>query len=74
MDALDWSLDEFSALCRQLDCGSVVSANTWWRYPYIWSFSDNCVESGSGLKECVLPIPTATNYHEIACSGKLINV
>ncbi|XP_042345412.1 scavenger receptor cysteine-rich type 1 protein M130-like [Plectropomus leopardus] len=50
-----WTLKEAVAACRELDCGSVVSAQPEDESSIIsvWRISSNCVQSGSALRKCV---------------------
>ncbi len=70
-----WSLKEAAVICRELNCGFVVSTghteasshmyDVWWIRSY-------CVQSGSTLRDCVRA-DFSTISLEITCSGKPIS-
>uniref|UniRef100_A0A668A600 SRCR domain-containing protein n=1 Tax=Myripristis murdjan TaxID=586833 RepID=A0A668A600_9TELE len=73
---LEQSMQEAAAVCRDLNCGGVVSAKQASEMLYI-PVSEvrlSCLQSGSRLRECI-EIRTAAAYArlEITCSGNIVN-
>lgn len=69
----DWDQLFAAAVCRMLDCGSVVSATTIYDSParLVWWIKSSCVQSASTLSECVLQTADteSRNRLEVTCSG-----
>ncbi|XP_070762197.1 scavenger receptor cysteine-rich type 1 protein M130-like [Enoplosus armatus] len=73
----NWSLKEAAVICRELDCGSVVSAGekkASSNRVYMWRMSSDCVQSGSVLRDCIRP-SVSTVILELTCSDsvRLVN-
>ncbi|XP_029923218.1 scavenger receptor cysteine-rich type 1 protein M160-like [Myripristis murdjan] len=69
----DLNLKSTTAVCRQLGCGSAVSAERRIDplHEYKWYLSSSCFLSGSTLRECVYSPHLETRYNlEITCSGQ----
>ncbi|XP_067433182.1 collagen alpha-1(XII) chain-like [Thunnus thynnus] len=70
----DWSLKEAAVVCRELDCGSVVSTRSR-NEPSdrsVWRINPDCVKSGSALRECASS-SSSSSIVELTCSGKSIS-
>ncbi|XP_029923364.1 scavenger receptor cysteine-rich type 1 protein M160-like [Myripristis murdjan] len=73
-----WNLKAAAALCRELDCGSVVSAKLKRLSSNrpLWTFQSPCLESGSILRDCVSTSSLSSPLSlEITCSEsvRLVN-
>ncbi|XP_028459969.1 uncharacterized protein LOC114572502 [Perca flavescens] len=69
----DITPDTAAAICKQLDCGSAVSADGKEESSYrdMWRVSSDCVQSGNVLRDCVTP----RHFHialNLTCSVKPI--
>ena len=72
VDPYDWNHKSSSVVCRQLDCGSAVSAEqrdgstrqpTWW-------IRSNCGGDESSLRECgAVESDTSSSSLGLICSG-----
>ena len=77
MEAIDsnaWKLESSAVVCRQLDCGSVVSTviSSLTSDVSMWSSFSHCVGSESSLRECVRIVEWEYYSHDILkviCSG-----
>eukprot|EP00064_Thunnus_orientalis_P019627 superscaffoldBa00004989_g19751 len=72
----DWSLKEAAVVCRELDCGSVVSTRSR-NEPSdrsVWRINPDCVKSGSALRECASS-SSSSSIVELTCSDsvRLVN-
>ncbi|XP_049893324.1 scavenger receptor cysteine-rich type 1 protein M160-like [Epinephelus moara] len=75
-NSINWSLDEAAVACRELDCGSAVSAGLREessRRP-VWEINSNCVLSGFSLRECV-ESSSSSSMADLTCldSVRLVN-
>ena len=68
-----WSMKTAAVVCRQLDCGSVVSTRLYDgdEYRPVWVFTPDCAGTESALRECGelnkgLQVSTV---REVICSG-----
>ena len=54
-DGDDWNLKSSAVVCRQLDCGSVVSTqrSAWFTREPVWRVTPYCAGSESSLGDCV---------------------
>ena len=72
-DSSNWNMKSLTVLCRQLDCGSVVSMNSSdSTYEFGWSIrpSSLCVGTESSLRECVtMHFHMTTDRLALVCSG-----
>lgn len=73
---LDWpkcNLKTASVVCRQLDCGNVVSIaqRELSKSAFNWYIKDECLEFGFNLSECAA-LQYTSDVTEITCSGKSI--
>ncbi|KAM8769178.1 scavenger receptor cysteine-rich domain-containing protein DMBT1-like [Acanthopagrus schlegelii] len=73
-----WNLKTADAVCRQLDCGSAVSAGWIQRLTSIpvWWINSTCLQSGSAISDCVSTKTDTNNFHlEVNCSDsvRLVN-
>uniref|UniRef100_A0A671TRR5 SRCR domain-containing protein n=1 Tax=Sparus aurata TaxID=8175 RepID=A0A671TRR5_SPAAU len=67
-----WNLKTADAVCRQLDCGSVVSTEKIQSLTSVpvWKINSTCLQSGSAVSDCVSSTTDFANYHlEVKCSG-----
>ena len=70
----DWNHKSSSVVCRQLDCGSAVSAehrhgSTYQDQP-TWFITSNCGGDESSLRECgAVSSDTSSSSLELICSG-----
>ncbi|KAM4605946.1 scavenger receptor cysteine-rich type 1 protein M160-like [Polymixia lowei] len=67
----DRNLKSAAVMCRQMDCGSVVSIELkdGSRDQPVWSIMSYCFESGSTLRECVIDSSvSSTKITELFCS------
>ena len=67
-----WNHKSSSVVCRQLDCGSAVSAE--WRHGSTdqptWSIDTTCGGDESSLRECgAVRSDTSSSSLELICSG-----
>ena len=76
MDGSDWNLKLTTVVCRQLDCGSVVSierASVSTDQP-VWKIESSCVGSESSLRECATKVSqNSTDTLKLICSGNTNN-
>ncbi|XP_029922313.1 scavenger receptor cysteine-rich type 1 protein M130-like [Myripristis murdjan] len=74
---VQWNLKTAAAVCRQLDCGSAVSAvRRQSSYRAVWMIIASCLQSGSALKECLEPqLQVSLNSLDLICSEsvRLVN-
>uniref|UniRef100_A0A668ALB8 SRCR domain-containing protein n=1 Tax=Myripristis murdjan TaxID=586833 RepID=A0A668ALB8_9TELE len=73
---VQWNLKTAGAVCRELDCGSAVSAVRRQESSYrpAWMIIASCLQSGSALRECLkLQLQDTRNSLDITCSGNIIN-
>ncbi|XP_030255959.1 scavenger receptor cysteine-rich type 1 protein M160-like [Sparus aurata] len=73
-----WNLKTADAVCRQLDCGSVVSTEKIQSLTSVpvWKINSTCLQSGSAVSDCVSSTTDFANYHlEVKCSDsvRLVN-
>uniref|UniRef100_A0A668AR47 SRCR domain-containing protein n=1 Tax=Myripristis murdjan TaxID=586833 RepID=A0A668AR47_9TELE len=72
-----WKLRSAAAACRELDCGSAVSAQSvrGLSERYVWQMRSSCLQSGSTIRECVVmrPVSSSVRLKNITCSGNIIN-
>ncbi|XP_026212486.1 scavenger receptor cysteine-rich type 1 protein M130-like [Anabas testudineus] len=68
-----WTLRSAAAACRELDCGSAVSAGHREESSVrpAWEISSDCVQSGSALKDCVTGPWTPSSTLTITCSDSV---
>ncbi|TKS80524.1 Scavenger receptor cysteine-rich type 1 protein M130 [Collichthys lucidus] len=54
VDGFRWTLKDAAGVCRDLDCGSAVSAERAKESSirHMWRIKSDCVQSGSALKDC----------------------
>ena len=67
----DWTLKSSSVVCRQLDCGSVVSTQrSSSSRQYVWRMRSSCDGSESSLRECgTMNSLNSYDHLEVICSG-----
>ncbi|XP_029923216.1 scavenger receptor cysteine-rich type 1 protein M130-like isoform X1 [Myripristis murdjan] len=71
-----WKLRSAAAACRELDCGSAVSAQSvrGLSERYVWQMRSSCLQSGSTIRECVVmrPVSSSVRLKNITCSDLLV--
>lgn len=69
-----WDQKSAAAICRLLDCGSVVSNETTDDAPdqLVWWIKASCVQSSSAPTKCIKLTDDSESYFrlEVVCSGK----
>lgn len=69
-----WDQKSAAAICRLLDCGSVVSNKTTDDAPdqLVWWIKASCVQSSSAPTKCIKLTDDSESYFrlEVVCSGK----
>ncbi|XP_032364793.1 CD5 antigen-like [Etheostoma spectabile] len=66
-----WTLKTSAAACRELDCGSAVSVvREESSDRSVWRIRSDCVESGSGLRECAEP-GSSSFILDLTCSDSV---
>ena len=65
-----WNLQKVAVVCKQLDCGSIVSMEVkeTSQNTYMWTISDKCFGSSQNC-----PSEVGSTKLVITCSGKLIS-
>ena len=69
-----WSMKTAAVVCRELDCGSVVSIRRYDgdEYRPVWEFTSDCAGTESALRECGLSGELGlhiSTVREVICSG-----
>ncbi|KAF1375311.1 hypothetical protein PFLUV_G00238360 [Perca fluviatilis] len=69
----NWPLKTAAAACRDLDCGSAVSAGQRKESSHrsVWRIRSDCVESGSALRECATSDYSSSILY-LSCSDLLL--
>ncbi|XP_028992582.3 scavenger receptor cysteine-rich type 1 protein M130-like [Betta splendens] len=73
VDGSGWTLKEADIVCRELDCGSVVSMEQK-ETPlniFVWLISFDCVQSGFTLWECAESLISDSFIHNLICSDSV---
>ncbi|KAL7372347.1 hypothetical protein ABVT39_014821 [Epinephelus coioides] len=70
VDGSDWTLMSAAAFCRNLNCGSAISAGRKEDSSNrsAWKINSDCVHSGSALRECVTLLSWSSSTLELTCS------
>nr|XP_033466980.1 scavenger receptor cysteine-rich type 1 protein M130-like [Epinephelus lanceolatus] len=70
VDGSDWTLTSAAAFCRNLNCGSAISAGRKEDSSNrsAWKINFDCVHSGSALRECVTLLSWSSSTLELTCS------
>ncbi|XP_049420339.1 collagen alpha-1(XII) chain-like [Epinephelus fuscoguttatus] len=70
VDGSDWTLTSAVAFCRNLNCGSAVSAGRREDSSNrsAWKINFDCVHSGSALRECGTLLSWSSSTLELTCS------
>ncbi|XP_053176339.1 scavenger receptor cysteine-rich type 1 protein M130-like [Scomber japonicus] len=72
-----WTLKGSAVACRELDCGSAVSAvrRDESSDSPVWMIRPDCVQSGYALRDCVFSFPSSSSMVELTCSDsvRLVN-
>ncbi|XP_049916737.1 scavenger receptor cysteine-rich type 1 protein M130-like [Epinephelus moara] len=70
VDGSDWTLMSAVAFCRNLNCGSAISAGRREDSSNrsAWKINFDCVHSGSALRECVTLLSWSSSTLELTCS------
>ena len=65
------TLKDASVVCKDLDCGSVVSVREKWESlgRSVWRIRPDCVQSGSALRDCATS-SSSFSILDLTCSGK----
>ncbi|KAM9338734.1 scavenger receptor cysteine-rich type 1 protein M130-like [Symphorus nematophorus] len=72
VDYSSWTLKTATVTCRDLDCGSALSGE-WIKESSdrpVWKMNSDCVQSGSALRECVIPF-SSSYILDLTCSDSV---